>query len=226
MSSEQILTNDKNINKNSIKKERKIYKKDEEIDWESVKFEYENIKISDVKLAEKYGTYNVNIKRKALENCWKKYKKQFLIDAANSQNEITGTKQHIPSHYEQILGTVALRKIKEIRDELGANYSTADEGLIVMYGKTYQRYLELESIVDKDGYVKMSLKTGGTYMNPYFSALLAVGKNLISVGDKLGLSIESRKKLGILPGDKEDKAKGLFGMLEDFTKQTTMDMKI
>lgn len=215
MSNEQILTSAQNI---TNKKPRKKYKNDNEIDWESVKFEYENIKISDVKLAEKYGTYNVNIKRKAVEGGWKKYKKQFLKDAAKSQEDIQNSSSQIPSHYKKILGTVALRKIKEIRDELGANYSTADEGLIVMYGKTYQRYLELESIVDKDGYVKMSYKTGGTYMNPYFSALLAVGKNLISVGDKLGLSIESRKKLGIFPGEKEDAAKGLFDLLEDFSK--------
>ncbi|MDD5406001.1 MAG: P27 family phage terminase small subunit [Sulfurovaceae bacterium] len=216
MSIEQNITKDKNITKNSFPKERKEYKKDEEIDWGSVQFEYENIKISDVKLAEKYGTYSVNIKRKATEGNWLKFKKQI---------DTTPAKNLIPAHTEQILGTIALRKIKEIRDELGANYSTVDEALIVMYGKTYQRYLELEAIVDKDGYVKMSPKTGGTYINPYFSSLLAVEKSLLNVGDKLGLSIESRKKLGILIGDHDDKAKGLFDMLDDFNKQS-MDVDI
>ena len=45
----------------------------DEIDWDSMRWEYENTKTSMRKLGEKYGSYAMQISREAKEKKWVKY---------------------------------------------------------------------------------------------------------------------------------------------------------
>ena len=176
------------------------------IDWESVRWEFENTKISMRKLAKKYGTYPMDISRKAKEFCWEKFNEN------KKEKNKTTKKKHV--NPEGILSTVAVRKIEEIVEELGDEYSPVDEPLIVAYAEDYQRYLKLVSIVNEEGETCISPKTGAAYMNPNFSALMAVKSSLTKIGDRLGLSIAARKRLNIKLG-REEKTKSLFDFIDD-----------
>lgn len=183
--------------------------------WRDIRFVYENEKISFNKLAKRFAVHPKRIARKAKDEKWEKFK-PFEIDN-------TGKKvKTIIVNPNGILGTVAVRKISEILKELKGHYSPVDEPLVVAYAKNYQRYLELEAIVDDQGVCEISTKTGTAYLSPYFNALQAVTNNLQKLGDKLGLSIAARKKLGILLEDiKEDKAKSLFELVDEImTKES------
>ncbi|WP_442765113.1 P27 family phage terminase small subunit [Sulfurospirillum cavolei] len=121
----------------------------------------------------------------------------------------------------EILGRTALRKIEEIKRELGDKYSNLDEPLIVMYSKSYEHYIDLEKKIAVEGYVVMSPKTGATYLNPTFSALQSVQKTLVTIANQLGLSMASRKALGLQLGDNTKKEQGIFAFIE--TISTEMD---
>lgn len=192
------------------------YKEYKEIDWESMQWDYENSKVGMKKLGEKYGTYPMQISREAKKRQWVKYDP---IKIALDEHE---SKKVVINH-NGMLDTVAVRKIYEIVEELGENYSPVDEPLVMMYAKNYQRYLRLEAIVDKEGETVFSPKTGATYMNPNFSALQAVISNMAKLGDKLGLSIASRKRIGISLGAKE-KTKSLFDIVEDLSQDNDLDV--
>jgi len=200
----------------NVTKDVTDYKEYEEIDWESMQWDYENSKIGMKKLGEKYGTYPMQISREAKKRKWVKY------DPVKMALDKYENKPAVVNH-NGMLDTVAVRKIYEIVEELGDNYSPVDEPLVVMYAKNYQRYLRLESIVDKEGEVCISPKAGATYMNPHFSALQAVISNMAKLGDKLGLSIASRKRIGISLGAKE-KTKSLFDIVEDLSQDGDIDV--
>ena len=192
------------------------YKKYEDVDWKSLRWDYENTKIGMKKLSEKYGTYAMQISRESKRNNWEKYDPVKTVVAMYEDKKVV-------VNPNGMLDNVAVRKLHEIVDELGDNYSPVDEPLVVMYAKNYQRYLRLESIVDQEGEVCISPKTGGTYMNPHFSALQAVISNLAKLGDKLGLSIASRKRIGMSLG-KEEKTKSLFDLVADISNGDDLDV--
>ena len=197
-----------------------------DIDWESMQWEYENMKISMTALSRKYGTYTMAVSREARKRGWVKYdpiKKAVDEFESNNPSEKKVEYKKQVTNPNGMLDTVAVRKIQEIVKELGDNYSPVDEPLVVMYAKSYQRYLKLEAIVDEEGEVVISPKTGGTYMNPNFSALQAVISNMAKLGDKLGLSIASRKRIG-LSLVKEEKTKSLFDMVNDMSKGNDIDV--
>jgi len=192
------------------------YKEYEEIDWESMQWDYENTKVGMKKLGNKYGTYPMQISREAKKRNWVKYDP---VKIAMQKHE---TKKAVINP-NGMLDTVAVRKIQEIVKELGDNYSPVDEPLVVMYAKNYQRYLNLEAVVDSEGVTCMSPKTGATYMNPNFSALQAVISNMSKLGDKLGLSIASRKRIG-LSLEKEDKTQSLFDLVDGMSQDNDIDV--
>ena len=200
----------------SVTDTEKVYKEYEEIDCESMQWDYENTKIGMKKLGEKYGTYPMQISRMARKLDWEKYDP---IKAALEKYE----NKPAVINPNGMLDTVAVRKIQEIVKELGDNYSPVDEPLVVMYAKNYQRYLKLENIVDAEGEVCISPKTGATYMNPNFSALQAVISNMAKLGDKLGLSIASRKRIGLSLGV-EEKTKSLFDLVGDMSQMDDIDV--
>ena len=179
-------------------------------DWEKIRIAYETTKTSFRKLQDEFGVPKTTIARRAKEDGWEKYRAPVPVregsTAVNPRNLLNG---------------VAVRKIEEIVRELAGHYSPVDEPLVVAYAKTYQRYLELEAIVDEEGVVSISPKTGATYMNPHYSALQSTISNLAKLGDKLGLSIASRKRLGLVLGE-EDKTGSLFDLAEQLSNDDGM----
>jgi len=171
-------------------------------DWDLVKKEYETTTDSLRAIAQRHGTNHTQIRKKADLGGWiNKDRVSKIPSVSNAHNKI--------------LNRVALRKIEEIKEELGEKYSSVDEPLIVMYAKNYERYLELEQTLLLEGVIAFSPKTGASYMSPTFTASLAVQKNLVTIANQLGLSIASRKKLDITLGQKEDEGQSIF----DFTSE-------
>ncbi|MFT7880895.1 MAG: P27 family phage terminase small subunit [Sulfurimonas sp.] len=176
--------------------------------WEDIKWEFENTKCTLGDLEEKYGVYKMKISRKSRKEGWVKYSPP----ADNVQ-----TKAVTVINPSGILNDIGVRKIQEIVKELGDAYSPVDEPLVVSYAESYQRYLKLVAIVDAEGEVSMSPKTGATYMNPNFSALQGVKTAMAKLGDKLGLSISSRRRMK-LSLKKEDKSKSLFNLVNEISE--------
>lgn len=199
----------------NITEHNNTYIKDEEIDWESVRWDFENTKCSFSKLAKKYGTYAMNIKRKSDEGSWAKFKQGSKeISAAIGKFEEKQTAHLRPASF---LSNIGVRKIQEIVKELGVYYSTVDEPLVIAYAESYERYLRLAKEVNVDGEVLISPKTGGEYLSPKFNAMQSVKNDLIKFGNQLGLSIAARKKLFIDLSDKEEQ-KTLFDMVNELIK--------
>ncbi|UFH59825.1 P27 family phage terminase small subunit [Sulfurovum mangrovi] len=197
------------------------YTPDDQIDWESMKWDYENTKCSFKKLGDKYNTYPMNVQRKAKDGGWVKFRPgaKEISQAVAKFDE----KQSASSKPTAFLGTVGARKIHEIVHELGLHYSTVDEPLVIAYAESYERYLRLAKEVNKEGEVLISPKTGGEYLNPKFNAMQSVKNDLIKFGNQLGLSIAARKKLFIDLSDKEEQ-KSIFDMAEELSSAEDIDV--
>lgn len=197
------------------------YTPDDQIDWESARWDFENTKTSFAKIATKYNTYAMNVKRKADDGSWIKFKPGSIEikDAISKFDE----KRSTVSKPTNILETVGVRKVQEIVRELGSHYSTIDEPMVIAYAESYQRYLKLAKEVNTDGEVLISPKTGGEYLNPKFNAMQSVKNDLIKFGNQLGLSIAARKKLLLDLGDKEDQ-KTLFDMVQELSNADDIDV--
>ena len=179
--------------------------------WILIRKEYENTKISMAKLAKKYGTYAMEISRMNQAEKWKKYKPTSISVTIEKE---THTLEPCFVNPFDILGETGTRKVKEIIKELGDTYSPVDEPLLISYAESYERYLRLVLIVNTQGEVVTSPKTGASYMNPSFSALQSVKSDMAKLGDRLGLSISSRKRLNLQIGQKE-KTASLFDLIDD-----------
>lgn len=180
--------------------------------FESIKNAVEKTKRSYRAIAKEFGTNHTQIGILIKLHGWN-------VEHRISKNSTISTNETKP--HAAILGKTAVRKIEEIKEELGDQYSPVDEPLIVMYAKSYERYIDLENKLglSVDRIISTSKKTGSEYMSPLFTATLAIQKNLVTIANQLGLSIASRKKLG-LNFKKEDKGQtSIF----DFAKSFAMD---
>ncbi len=184
------------------------------IDWDSIKELYEGSDMSVRAIAKQYGVSHTAVNKKAKKEGWKRYAPPIKV----STKRVEEVKPH-----KAILGRVALRKIDEIKNELGENYSHVDEPLIVMFAKNYERYLELEKELAQCGITAKSPKTGSLYLHPLFNALQATQKNLITIANQLGLSIASRKKLGFnIKSEKEGPT--LFDIAAQLSEEVDIDL--
>jgi P27 family predicted phage terminase small subunit len=174
------------------------------MNWEDIKKEVETTKRSYRSIAKDYGVNYSTISKKAKNEGWKV---EHRINKKSSKS--------VDCPHKKVLGKIALRKIEEIKKELGNKYSPVDEPLIVMCSRSYEEYLELAEKVSIEGHVLVSPKTNAKYLNPTFNAYQAVQKTLITVANQLGLSIASRKKLGISFDKKENEGQS---SIFDFTK--------
>lgn len=165
---------------------------------EEAKKKVEETKDSMRSIAKDHGTNHVSLKNFAEKHGW---------DMSHRVSKKV-SKPHNP--HNKILGTVALRKIEELKEELGDKYSPIDEPLIVMYAKSYERYIELEQDISINGVIAISIKTGAEYLSPTFTASLAIQKNLVTIANQLGLSLASRKKLNINFQKLNDKQSSIF----------------
>lgn len=183
---------------------------------EKIKYEVENTKRSYRSIAKEFDTNHTQIGKLVKIHGWNV---QHRV-SKNSNVSTTGTKPHTA-----ILGKTALRKIEEIKQELGKQYSPVDEPLIVMYAKSYERYIELEEKLGLgvDRIIAVSSKTGSEYMSPLFAATLAIQKNLVTIANQLGLSIASRKKLG-LNFRKEEEGQSIFDFAKELSNKDDEDL--
>ena len=173
----------------------------------SAKLDYETIGTSARKLSAQYDIPRNKLNKIIKSDEWLKYGSS----GSSANKSVTQSAPH-----SEILGSIAKRKIKEVREELGDHYSPVDEPLIVVFAKTYERYISLEKTLMSEGEVLESEKTGGKYLNPTFTALQAVQKTLLTYANQLGLSMTSRKLLGIKLGDANKKSEmSLFDIVSD-----------
>jgi len=148
------------------------------IDWEFIRTEYEETTKSVRLIARENDITHGAIQRRAKKNSWKK----FDVDAVVNDKALVGK--------NPILGKIALRKVRELREELGDNYSSMDEALIAMYASNYELWIEQMGII-------ATSSKGSEYLSANFTALLPLQKSIISISNQLGLSISSRKRMGM-----------------------------
>lgn len=182
------------------------------IDWENIKTDWLGAKFaSENALASHYGVSRQGISKKAKKEEWGDFV------PLSKKAPVTTTADGVTNPHDKILGSIAMRKIEELKKELGENYSHVDEPLIVCYAKAYERYIDLEVQMSLQEVVSTSTK-GGKYLNPLFNAIQMTQKTLVTIGGQLGLSIYSRKKMGLKLGEETDKGGGLFDFADDINK--------
>ncbi len=165
---------------------------------ELMKRDVETTKLSYRKIAAKYETNHTQVKKNVEKYGW------------DISHRVSKKVSNPPKAHNKILGSVALRKIDELKEELGDKYSPIDEPLIVMYAKSYERYIELEQTLSVEGVIAVSIKTGSEYLSPTFTASLAIQKNIVTIANQLGLSLASRKKLNINFNKLDEKQSSIF----------------
>jgi len=164
------------------------------IDWDFIRSEFEETTKSIRQIARENHISHGAIQRRAKMEEWKKFDEKIVRDRALIK--------------KRILGKVALRKIQEIKDELGENYSALDEPLIAILATNYELWIQQMQIVQEEGLTAISSK-GSEYVSANFNALLPLQKSIIAISNQLGLSIASRKKIGLDVSDKKG-TKSLF----------------
>lgn len=182
---------------------------------ESMKLEYEGGPISARALALKNGIPRNKLNKIIKEENWTKY----VPSASRAKKEVAQTASHAA-----ILGAIAIRKIKEVKEELGEHYSTVDEPLIVVFAKTYERYIQIEQDLMLEKIVLEGAK-GGSYLNPKYTALQGEKKTLLTYANQLGLSMTSRKILGIKLGSDKKSENSLFDIVNS-VNSTASDVEI
>jgi len=198
------------------------YKKLTDAEWEAVRWKFENTKTSYRALAKEFGVSHMTISRRAEAESWSKFDRKavktgVVVEMPSDLKAVTG--------HRNILTEIGIRKVKELIEELGDNYSPIDEPLIVAYALEYQRMIKLEKMVQEQGETIQSVKTGALYMNPTFSALQSVKSNLAKLGDRFGASVASRKRVGITLNSKEkDATQSLFELIEQSARNTNIDV--
>lgn len=182
------------------------------IDWDNIKIDWLGGKFtSENALASHYGVSRQGISKKAKKEEWGDFM------PLSKKAPVTTTSEDATNPHDKILGKIAMRKIEELKKELGENYSHVDEPLIVCYAKAYERYIDLEIQMAEEDVVSTSTK-GGKYLNPLFNAIQMTQKTLVTIGGQLGLSIYSRKRMGMKLGEETDKGGGLFDFADDINK--------
>ncbi|MHB8100380.1 MAG: P27 family phage terminase small subunit [Sulfuricurvum sp.] len=183
------------------------------IDWDNIKIDWLGTKFaSENALALHYAVSRQGISKKAKKEEWGDFV------PLSKKAPVTTNSCSVTNPHDQILGGIALRKIEELKKELGENYSHVDEPLIVCYAKAYERYIDLEVQMSTQDVVSTSSKTGAQYLNPLFNAIQMTQKTLVTIGGQLGLSIYSRKKMGMKLGEESDKGGSLFDFANDINK--------
>ncbi|MCD4699778.1 MAG: P27 family phage terminase small subunit [Phycisphaerae bacterium] len=157
------------------------------IDWEFIRTEYEETTKSVRMIARENNITHGAIQRIAKINkkdLWAKFDARSVVNdkALVSKNPI--------------LKKVALRKIKEIKEVLGDSLSPLDEPLIVIFAKAYENWIEFQMEIEEEGAIAVSSK-GGEYISALKSLSKMEEKTLTTISNQLGLSISSRKRMGM-----------------------------
>ena len=162
------------------------------IDWEPIREAYENNTISNPELAKTFSVSATAIRTRAKSEKWERFDGSSIRD-----QELVTTKP--------IIQRLALRKIKEITEELADNYSPVDEPLIIIYAQNYQAWVELSFKLQQQEYIIEGAR-GNMIINPLFKMVKDVEKMLLQYAQQLGLSIASRKRIGMKMGESHQTA--------------------
>lgn len=180
------------------------------IDWDFIKSEYEETTKSIRLIAEQN-----NITHGAIQAQIRKAKKNGNEWVRKDHEEIVKDKALINSR-KPLLKKIALRKIEEIKLELGERYSVLDEPLIVAFAKSYELWISARLIIEDEGSISKSSK-GSPYISPYENLAQMHLGNFTKIAGQLGLSIASRKRLKLDPkSDTEEDS--LFDILDELNE--------
>ena len=154
------------------------------IDWDFIRVEYEETTKSIRLIASENGISHGAIQQRVKKEKWSREN----IDC------VTDKKLTNPSN--PILKRHALRKIEEIQQELGDNYSVLDEPLVVAFAVNYQKWIEVQAILLDEKSIQTSSK-GSLYISPYENLAKMYENSFIKIAGQLGLSLASRKRIGV-----------------------------
>ena len=169
------------------------------INWENIKIEYETGKYPNTAIADKYGITESAIRKKAKAEEWEKPLK-----------DKTSAKRRKKSHLN---GDIAKEKFEDIKEELGTQMSSLDNPLLVALCNQYERYVNLEKRVINEGEVIISPRTGASYLNPTYNALQSSLKTLATLSKEFGLTVASRKRVGVEIANKDDEKDSIFNIM-------------
>ena len=153
-----------------------------QIPWTDVQEMYECSTNNVKAISEHFDIHPTGIRRKAKQQEWKKFEHDSLTDL-----ELVTV--------NPIIKAVAMRKITEIREELGDHYRSIDEPLIVIFSENYQSWIEMKSEMNRTGLLIPGAR-GNVVMNPLFKAIKDTESKLLNYAQQLGISFASRKRLG------------------------------
>lgn len=166
------------------------------IDWGNIKKEFEGSALSTRQIARNFCISPGAIRREAKLENWVKFDGSIIKD-----KELVGD--------NPVLGKIAVRKVKEIIEELGSDFLSTDEPLIAIYAKAYEQWVLLQIDITDVGIISYS-SSGSSYISPEFTAASMLEKRIGTLASQLGLSLESRKKLKIQR--QEDSTGSLFDL--------------
>ena len=154
------------------------------IDWEFIRSDYEETTKSIRLIAKENDVTHGAIQRRIKKEGWVKSNAMSVI----TDKSLLGN--------NPVLDKVAIRKTKEIVDALGDNYSPLDEPLVIAFSLNYSKWIEVQRIIKDEGSVLVSSK-GSVYVSPYENLAKMYENAFIKISGQLGLSISSRKRIGI-----------------------------
>ncbi len=171
------------------------------IDWENIREEYEGTDMPVREIARRNDITHGAIQRRAKKENWSRVD----IDAVITDKALVGKKG--------ILGRVAIRKIEEVKDILGSNYSPLDEPLVAAFALNYEKWIEAQKIIQEEGSTVMSAK-GSLYISPYENLAKMYENTFTKIAGQLGLSVASRKRLSLSTKSDTEEA-SLFDIAQD-----------
>jgi len=154
------------------------------IDWEFIRSEYEETTKSIRLMAKENDVTHGAIQRRIKKEEWTR----------SAAVEVISDKALVGSN--PLLDKVAIRKTKEIIDALGDNYSPLDEPLVAAFALNYSKWITTQKIIKDEGSIAVSSK-GSLYISPYENLAKMYENTFIKIAGQLGLSISSRKRIGI-----------------------------
>lgn len=158
--------------------------------------EYETSKTSFAKLGLKHEIAHKKIQAYGKKHGWIKFNPLVVLDV----------------EVEEPQGHKVYEDVKAI---LGGSYRDIDSVLISMYTDSYTAYIELKNLVDEEGRIIISEKTGSRYINPNVNLLQTERNNIIKLGKELGINTSTRIRLGIEIENNEKKEASIFDILDN-----------
>ena len=170
-------------------------------DWKLIENDVLNDNLSFSEIAEKHGIDRSYLHKQAKKRNWTREKstKSTSVDLLEST----------------FISDVAKDRYYLTKDKMGDVLTIIDDNILIPLVNMYARMIELEGIVKKEGVSVISPKTGAPYQNPNYNALLSATKSVASLGKELGLTVSSRKRVGI--SQKSDtKEESIFDKIDKF----------